>query len=222
MRTRRGLRKLRVLQDQADQWMADAYIRHPITCGRCEDPHCCNQVVAISLLEALHIVLWCDDHGRGDWLRSKRDQLEAEHRELSSPSMDRDQWYRDKRPCFALEAGSCTIYEGRPTPCRLHLAVSDPAVCDPDHANEGAFVNTAGFALHALKIEHGAAVESGLPFLHGPMQTMLCVALEYLDRGEQAMLDWLGPLRDPEAIAKAFEHIHHTPSELEKLRTEGL
>jgi len=195
--------------------MATAERRHPVTCSRCTEPHCCNQLVAVSLLEAISVVRWCDANGLGEWIRGKRPEIESEHRELVDPKMDCNRWYLMKRPCVFLGGGSCMVYDARPYPCRTHLAVSEPEECDPEHSSQGAFVNTARFAIDALHAEADAADESGLPFMHGPMQTMLCVALEYLDRGEQAMIDWLGPMRDPMVIANAFEHLHRPP-ELER------
>ena len=43
-----------------------------------------------------------------------------------------DYFYGGVRPCPFLENSKCTAYESRPTPCRLHVVSSDPALCRND------------------------------------------------------------------------------------------
>jgi Fe-S-cluster containining protein len=42
---------------------------------------------------------------------------------------------RGGHACVFLELGNgtCRIYDVRPIPCRMHLGVTDPALCDPNH-----------------------------------------------------------------------------------------
>lgn len=219
-RVERAVVRLKVMQGEGSAFMERARRQAPVSCDFCEQPFCCNQVVAVSLLEAIAIVDWSDKHLRGTALRGKRDELEKQHRALMDPSMDQDRWYEQKVPCAFLsmeyETGPvCEIYSGRPTPCRTHLAVSPPELCDPDQASEGAFVYTREFARRHLDEEVNLHRRAKIPFVYGPLQFVLCAAIEYVDRGEQAMLDFLGPLRSPEAMWEAFSHLYHSPKEMQ-------
>jgi len=55
---------------------------------------------------------------------------------------------RSRRPCALLQAGSCSIYAGRPGTCRSHHS-SDAALCDANQAD--ASVNVTKAYLPALR-----------------------------------------------------------------------
>lgn len=53
--------------------------------------------------------------------------------EVELPDNVYDAYFFDKkRPCPFLSAGCCTVYESRPTACRLHVVTSEPQLCAND------------------------------------------------------------------------------------------
>lgn len=85
---------------------------------------CCYQNVSITLPEAHLLVIAAEESGGVDWDRVLR---QAEYPGLAG-------WRKmppDLRACVFLGAeGECRVYEHRPTACRKHMVITDPADCD--------------------------------------------------------------------------------------------
>ena len=115
--------------------------------------HCCHLLVEISWEEANELVYWLEDQTpeKKEEIVQRVLSASTEAKELFSqnegskkfmepcddgseiPDDTYDAYFYDKkRPCPFLESGSCVAYDSRPTPCRLHLVTSDPALCSAD------------------------------------------------------------------------------------------
>jgi Fe-S-cluster containining protein len=88
--------------------------------------HCCHMHVGITRPEAALLLAYAEDQGVTiDWDRVRR----------QSKFSDPNEWverqpFEDTACVFLGADGTCQVYEHRPTACRKHLALSDPALCD--------------------------------------------------------------------------------------------
>lgn len=116
--------------------------------------HCCHLLVEISWSEAFEMADWVMNkvpRKDRDHFLSTIGEMAAEARNVLGkkksgrkflqplygdddiPDWAYDDWfYEKKRPCPFLKDGLCAAYEVRPSPCRLHLVTSDPALCKYD------------------------------------------------------------------------------------------
>ena len=128
-----------------------------VTC-RAGCTHCCHLLIEISAEEAAELVEWTSMQPLAEQQAViKRVQAAAESarevfnrrgetQKFSEPIREQleihdaafdEYFYEKKRPCpFLGEGGRCVAYESRPTPCRLHLVTSDPALCSKDVGDE--------------------------------------------------------------------------------------
>lgn len=123
----------------------DAYAPEGVapTCRKGCDA-CCHQLVMITLAEAREAARVINSRPEAsqsailsriaDWhaatadLRKRLQSGADEALEALVEGIASDYWQR-RVPCPFLEAGACSIYEGRPLACRHHFSLSDPALC---------------------------------------------------------------------------------------------
>lgn len=86
---------------------------------------CCRNRVYVSLVEAQHIIHYCNSHGIAidvDYLKEQ-----AKLRE------DRDYHFTKFNKCVFLDENElCSIYKVRPLGCRKYFVVTDPKNCNMD------------------------------------------------------------------------------------------
>ena len=92
-------------------------VRCSLGCAAC----CHHEQMGVQAIELLNIYL--SYRGFSDYL-----VIQDRIRELATQ--------RDRLPCPFLEVATkrCRIYLARPISCRMHLAVTDPDWCRPDHS----------------------------------------------------------------------------------------
>lgn len=115
--------------------------------------HCCHLLVEVAWDEALELAYWIKDQpepNQSEFVNKVRHNA-AEARAVFSqhPAGKRycqpvtdledipaelfdDYFYNKRRPCPFLQDKSCLVYAYRPSPCRMHLVVSDPVFCSAD------------------------------------------------------------------------------------------
>ena len=115
--------------------------------------HCCHLLVEVSWEEARELALWlvAQEPEKQTYFKQKVFKAAESARNVFL-SDDRwkkyaDGWgydddlaeeiydayfYGKQRPCPFLEDNLCAARDSRPTPCRLHLVSSDPALCSRD------------------------------------------------------------------------------------------
>ena len=112
--------------------------------------HCCYLLVEVSWEEATLLAEWVEaqhpkikekliknisenaEKARAVFSPYKRTQKYTEpfFGELNFPDMAYDRYfYKNKIPCPFLIDDSCSAYEVRPTPCRLHMVTSPSELC---------------------------------------------------------------------------------------------
>lgn len=131
---------------------------------------CCYQQVLINEAEGRFLTEYLIAHPELiDPEQLNRHRLWPHHsmRELSRPD-DSEGWnspkIEDKR-CPALSPkGLCNIYEVRPLACRIHQAISDPALCDP---RRRAMVCSPNYAQNAALVSAWMQFSDILPLAHG-------------------------------------------------------
>lgn len=123
-----------------------------ITCAKGCD-HCCHLLIEVSWEEGVELLeaIKAKPEDEAARLIARIQDNEAEARQffLSSAGAEEfaepvtgeyeladeiyDGYFYDKRrPCPFLTDGTCEVYSSRPTPCRLHLVASEPALCSKD------------------------------------------------------------------------------------------
>lgn len=96
-------------------------------------------------------------------------------------------WFDRREPCPFLEAGACSIYEVRPSACRYHYVVSEPANCEPGAVDSRTsridFGQAFSYALsEAVKVSRQANV----PLLILPLPVAVHAATQLLAEGRPA------------------------------------
>lgn len=125
-----------------------------ITCHAGCD-HCCHLLVEISWEEAVELGRWVAEQApqRRERFCKKiqeaaesarevlgrrkktRKYLQPYFGDINLPDDVYDEYFYEKsRPCPFLEDHECAAYAVRPSPCRLHMATSDPALCSREIA----------------------------------------------------------------------------------------
>lgn len=112
-----------------DEMIADAAVKDAgqFAQVQCRDgcAHCCKQNVTVSKPEAALLLACAQEKGYSvDWQRVKR---QASH---AGPVKWVTQPVADMACVFLGADNRCAVYEHRPSACRRHFAVSDPAQCD--------------------------------------------------------------------------------------------
>ncbi len=124
-----------------------------ITCEAGCD-HCCHLLIEVSWEEAQELAYAVHElpDERKDFYKKRIKDNADEARsffasrksvaDFASPVADSDReiddevyddyFYEKKRPCPFLIDSMCSLYESRPTSCRLHMVASDPYLCSAD------------------------------------------------------------------------------------------
>jgi Fe-S-cluster containining protein len=141
--------------------------------------HCCHLLIEISWEEAVemaHAVVSRPRESRLELIgRIQKNAQEAREfflgskgaaafarpvegdRELPDDVYD-DYFYKGVRPCPFLENSSCTAYESRPTPCRLHVVSSDPKLCENDVEDDSEYETPE--CIEQVKEDLGPVIET--------------------------------------------------------------
>lgn len=112
---------LRVLDNELSEIVPES-----ISCARCEEPHCCNRFVDVSVLEARTAIAEANNVGFEIDIEKAMDQAEF----CESPGATRESYFVMDWSCIFLKEGRCAIYNARPISCRGHYVMSPPEVCD--------------------------------------------------------------------------------------------
>jgi Fe-S-cluster containining protein len=164
---------------------------------------CCHLLVSVTFPEAVavaeHVLSWPSSYAVTQLVARLNAQVQVVAKGMADK--DPELYFRSKLPCVFLDQGTqaCTIYAQRPSACRLHHVVTDPALCSPEA--EAATVGRVDFQDVGLRHVNEAAQASSRassPLWSGPFQVMLLWALKMLREGrtavELAHTAKLGPL----------------------------
>lgn len=186
---RRVLPILREWFDPLERATADR-----VTCRRgCA--HCCYKFVDGGLAEGALIALHVRET-MPERERAIRAGLAAQIKTLEAlGSREHEARYFDAHhACVFLDQATqdCSIYSVRPASCRQHLAVSDPALCSPALNPEGvvSFIDARAVS-HAFYKQLCQETLSEIPFVAGPLQSVVLIGFELLDRAPRDFERWL-------------------------------
>jgi Fe-S-cluster containining protein len=171
---------------------------------------CCHQLVALDFASAIALAVaivaspaWKD---RLPELRAKlRDAMQATADLDINDAAARGKYLQLRRPCVLLDetTRTCSVYDARPSPCRHYAVVSDPAHCHFDYTGLVSIVAIGSYIQPQVMLRNLAILEEAdLPMLFGAMQTMLLTALDYVRRGDSAIVDLLRAQRPDVALAE--------------------
>ena len=111
--------RLRVLHEQLDAGLRGA----PMSC-RPGCAACCSMVFAVADVEAERVVCRVAEQGR--------EALEAVAARCQHSLEHLEEHFDLQLPCPLLTNDRrCSVYEERPSPCRMHMVVSPPELCSP-------------------------------------------------------------------------------------------
>lgn len=182
---------LRVLYSMIDTVQNEAHrqlAKHgqPVSCGEGCDS-CCHLFVTVMFPEAIAIVERLRDEGRlDDFVRDQWTRLVELSERATQPGLTTNQWLEEWHACPLLVDKRCSVYEDRPTSCRFHEAVSEPALC----AVPGSTVKSPDymrFKQQTMTAIDDIASEAGLPMYMGPLPTMLLWSIILVRDGLDAL-----------------------------------
>lgn len=164
-------------------YVTDAAKRMGVTCkDGCA--HCCMMPATATVPEMVPVVEYLTS--RSDWAQRRRPLERELTRQLSEfagvnilDEAERVAFFRRQLPCaFLTTDRRCSIYAVRPTVCRYHMVVSDPANCA-----HGAHTETVAL-VNLQKLEQEIAVEAAKVFgelTGGPISLAFVLAAKLLD-----------------------------------------
>lgn len=188
-------RQLRVLYQTIDAAVANVHNAlqrqgTPVSCSKGCDA-CCHLFVTAMFPEALAIVERLQEEGRlDDFIRDQGPRLVEQEKRAMDLGMTTRDWLVEKRACALLVDHQCSVYDVRPVTCRLHEAVSDPALC----AIPGAQIGSPDYTKlksDGLRIADQLSKESNLPSYMGPLPVMLRWSIVLVREGEDALREML-------------------------------
>lgn len=220
-RLRRMGRKMVATYEQLDPKVKKETEHFTLSCkAGCSG--CCHLMTLVSLPEGVAIAeYFLEDTQRRQLIpllmRSFLEQVQAIP---EGPLVDvRQKYFEKKVPCTFLDPESklCTIYAVRPSACRYHFVVSDPALCQPEGGRPTVSrVNTQFADAEILSEANKVSNQVKVPLFIAPLQVTMLWAFKLLIEGREAFetaleevpLDalslkfWRGALGDPEAVAE--------------------
>jgi Fe-S-cluster containining protein len=170
--------------------------------------HCCYIMTAMHAVEG--VVLAQAVMKLPNWKEIAQKAREVSFK-LLEHGHDRGAFFRSGTPCPLLnvEKGECSVYEKRPSVCRLYMVVSDPAKCAPSHtAADVSIVNTSYF--EAKTMQFCIEVSGGVLVL-APIPLMLLFSLPKATKTkeDEAFIRGLcDGLPDPVQWMKQYDEIH--------------
>jgi len=117
------------LYRRIDEALVSKLAGQPISCKKgCA--HCCMLLTAVSTADALQIAQTVLNWP--DWREWVPKLAQAAQAHCFEGVGNRTYLDKKQRCVFLKEDNTCGIYAVRPAPCRFHLVVSAPELCDPD------------------------------------------------------------------------------------------
>lgn len=113
--------------------------------------NCCYHPVTVSLLEAVTLYQWLQDHGIWGQVKQKVQDMADKTRGLSF-----EIWMLSLLPCPLLQDGLCRAYEARPFACRVTYAIGDPHYCHPHRLGEETGILPKGPLFEIVQHEEAA------------------------------------------------------------------
>ncbi len=161
-----------------------------VTCRRGCD-HCCYLLALITPTEAINIA---EHILKSEELRVKLPELLDELRSAALaadyPNITRQSYFEKGIKCPFLVNSECSIYSHRPSPCRYHFVISDPAKCRRDAPKD---VQTESLNLIPLEMEvwrlDEHVMKSPIP-VAAPIPLTVLWAMKYIiDRSDMSSED---------------------------------
>ncbi len=156
-----------------------------VACNDCETPWCCNQRVAVELVEALVIYRHAAEHAPRA-LQAALERGEALH---ARPPLDDAAFFRKKMQCPFLDRGRCTIFAVRPHRCRTHYMAGNPQKCRNELQPSETYEMSPDRAL-LREIEQAADDVRFALLLDGAKTTELAETLYLIDRVARGGKRW--------------------------------
>lgn len=184
-------RKMTTLYDKLDPVFEKSASQLTLSC-KAGCAGCCYQLTLVSLPEAVAIAEYflMDTQRRGLIPLLMRSFLEQAGK---IPPGDikaiRQEYFHKKVPCTFLdeETKLCTIYPVRPSACRYHAVVTDPALCQPEAGiQEVGFVDTRVVTAHVLSEANRVSKQTKIPLFLAPLPVMMLWAFKLLIEGRAA------------------------------------
>lgn len=188
---RLGRKMLAVYRD-TDRAIEERAAQLGATCRKgCSD--CCSLLISVTFPEAVAIAeTLLTDPAHALRLKGLLPRLHAQIATIVEGIQRQEpgHYFRSAQPCVLLDPASktCTVYAARPSTCRLHYVVTDPAWCSPhDTGGLVARVNMAEIGRAHINEACHAANQTQTPLWTGPLQIMLLWALKLLAEGREAV-----------------------------------
>ncbi len=128
------LRQLHVLDNQLDNFLAEALKNAPVRCQPGCD-RCCRQwLMGVEAYEVLRIAAHVQHMGTSAAVIDAL-ALRVDAWDQLPPASDLERvraYQRKNLPCPFLSSGECGIRTIRPYACRTYFSASDPALCGPE------------------------------------------------------------------------------------------
>ena len=196
----KNLKQLRVLQERVDEDFARGPHGQETTCVKgCA--HCCKQMVSCSPVEALGaLTLFVERYGSAEWM-ARRALVAAQAERIMQPEYSSAKYWQEQLQCVFLQPDkSCAVYEARPTPCRTHAVITEPALCGAVSGTEMVkVVDVLGLREGMMERTWELCQAVGMPGPVAPFQVGLLWAEIYCYFGPAALAKQLQgtPFADP-------------------------
>lgn len=161
------------------------------TCRKgCSD--CCHLLISVTFPEAVAIAEeLLRNPAREGQMKRLMPTLYAQIATIAEGAEKKEpgHYFKAGSPCVFLdsETKTCTIYEQRPSSCRLHYVVTEPALCSPTVEATVGRVNMEDISLRHLRVAEHVSMQASVPLWSGPFQVMLLWALKLLTEGRSAI-----------------------------------
>jgi len=154
--------------------------------------NCCYHPVYLSLLEGISLFRYLYSHKQ--WNSALEAELEIVHHRTRDLSIEI--WALSAQPCPLLKDSQCSVYEGRPLPCRVTFSIGDPHDCHPHRLSKPNVLLPRKEVFEvAAQLERESLKRHGLKFFRFPLATALLMGAKVamgkieFERAYRALLD---------------------------------
>ncbi len=120
------------LHGHLDQVILDAGKNFEISCTKgCSA--CCKQAVTLSVPEAIALIapIIFDPNRARYYFNMTYPKVKEQAKRCMSGDVTVQSWFESELHCVFLQNDLCTLYDTRPSTCRVHSVMSPSALCSP-------------------------------------------------------------------------------------------
>lgn len=185
---RRIVKKYTSLHEVFDAIMQKASESYDITCHKgCSA--CCKQSVTIDIFEAISVIapVLFSQTQRLWFYKVVYDKAIVLAKACVEDRLNARAWFEKQIPCIFLSNEECTVYEHRPTICRIHSVTSPAIDCSPPSDKNIMKLNIKDWFEATVMVQKSLAREVLITEQMAPLPVAIVWAVKAIENGEKAL-----------------------------------